>query len=57
VSVYFYNEKTGRKYAVVKFDREAGTVTLKGEVYEFTEPFDRAKFEKMGYVLKTEGGA
>lgn len=51
--VFFENAKTGKRYSVVRFDQEAGKVTLKGEVgVEFAEKFDRAAFEEMGYTLK-----
>lgn len=52
--VYMESKKTGKQYAVVKFDKEAGTITLKGEHAEFTEPFDKARFDRMGYELKQE---
>lgn len=50
--LYFRNEATGNKYKVVKFDREAGTVTLRGKFGEFTEKFDKEKFQRMGYTLE-----
>jgi hypothetical protein len=49
---YFINEKTGRKYQVLAFDQDAGTVRLKGEMAEFTERYDKAAFQQWGYVLK-----
>jgi len=52
MSVYFENEKTGKRYDVVSFNKEEGTVTLKGQHAEFTEKFDKAKFQQMGYTLK-----
>lgn len=50
--LYFINEKTGRKYQVLEFDRDAGTVRLKGEMAEFTERYDKTAFQQWGYVLK-----
>lgn len=51
--VAFVNEKTGKAYKVVKFDREAGKVTLVGEQgVEFTEKYDKELFQKLGYTLK-----
>ena len=47
--VYFLNEATGKKYKVVAFDKEAGTVRLKGEHGEFIEKYSRERFEKLGY--------
>jgi hypothetical protein len=50
----FVNEKTGKRYKVVKFDREAGKVTLIGEHgVEFTEKFDKELFKRLGYNLVT----
>lgn len=51
-TLYFKNSATGNKYRVVKFDREAGTVTLRGKYGEFTEKFDKEKFQRMGYSLE-----
>lgn len=51
--VAFVNEKTGRKYKVVRFDKEAGKVTLVGERgIEFTEPYSKERFENLGYKLQ-----
>jgi hypothetical protein len=51
--VFFENAKTGKRYTVIKFDPGAGKVTLKGEAgLEFSEHFDKAAFEQMGYVLR-----
>lgn len=51
--VAFVNEKTGKKYKVVKFDKEAGKVTLVGEAgVEFTERYDKELFVKLGYKLQ-----
>lgn len=49
---FFVNQRTGKKYEIVSFDQEAGTVTLKGEMAVFTEDFDKAKFKAMGYTLE-----
>lgn len=50
--IYFENEKTGKRYQIIQFDKDAGTVRLKGEHGEFTEPYDKDKFLNMGYTLK-----
>lgn len=54
IKVYFKNEKTGKKYEVVKLDKEKSEVTLRGEYAEFTEPYDKERFMKLGYVLVKE---
>ena len=51
---YFVNEKTGKRYDVVKFDPGNGLITLKGTHAEFTEKFDKDKFKEMGYELRQE---
>lgn len=52
--LYFRNTKTGKRYLVVKIDKAANTITLKGAVSAFTEPYDKDRFKRMGYVLETE---
>lgn len=54
MKLYFRNVKTGKRYAVVRIDKTANTVTLKGEMAEFTEPYDKERFKRMGYVLEKE---
>lgn len=55
MGLYLLNEKTGKRYDVVKFDPEAQTITCKGPIGgQFTEPFDRAKLLRMGYELKQD---
>lgn len=51
--IVFVNEKTGKKYRVVSFDKEGGTVTLVGEHgVEFTENYSKELFQKLGYKLQ-----
>lgn len=52
MSLYLVHTKTGRKYKVVGRDQEAGTITLKGELAEFTEPFDKERLKALGYTLQ-----
>jgi hypothetical protein len=54
MKVYFCNQKTGKKYEVVRIDKATNTVTLKGETATFTEPYDKDRFKRMGYVLEKE---
>lgn len=52
---YFYiHEKSGRKFEVIDIDPEAGTITLKGELSQFTEPWSKEAFREMGYKRITE---
>lgn len=53
MAVFFVNSKTGRKYKVLKFDRDAGKVHLQGEAgVEFVENYDKELFQKLGYELQ-----
>ena len=53
--VYFENVHTKKRYKVVSFDREAGTVTLIGQhEIPFTEAYSRERFEKLGYRPVTD---
>jgi glutamine amidotransferase-like uncharacterized protein len=51
MSAYFLHEKTGKRYDIVSFNKETGEVRLKGQHAEFTEKFDKARFQEMGYTL------
>jgi hypothetical protein len=51
--VFFVNNKTGKKYKVLKFDREAGKVQLVGEHnVPFEEKYDKELFQRLGYELQ-----
>lgn len=50
--LYFKNTKTDRRYKVIRIDKEKGEITLKGEYSEFTEPYNRDRFKRLGYVLE-----
>jgi len=52
--LYFRNVKTGKRYQVVGHDKESGKITLQGEHAQFTEDYDKERFEKLGYVLEKE---
>lgn len=51
VELFFENTTSKKRYKVLAFDKEAGTVTLQGLAEPWVEPFDRARFERMGYTL------
>jgi hypothetical protein len=51
--LYLVNDKTGKKYKILKFDQAAGKVRLRGEQgIEFEEKYDKETFKKLGYELK-----
>lgn len=48
------HETTGREYEVIAIDKEKGTITLRGDLTEFTEPLDWDRFHGMGYKRATK---
>lgn len=54
-ALYFENVRTKKRWRVLALDKVKKEVTLKGELAEFTEPYDRERFEKLGYRLVKEG--
>lgn len=54
MKLFLEHRETKRRYSVIGFDKEAGTIRLKGEVAEFDEPFDKERLTRMGYDLKKE---
>lgn len=55
VELYLENTATKRRYKIVSFDKEAGTVTLIGpHNLPFTEKFDKERIQQMGYTLVQE---
>lgn len=53
-TMYFQNTKTGKKYRVVSVDRDAGKITLQGSHAQFTEDYDKERFQRLGYKLIKE---
>jgi hypothetical protein len=48
--IFFENIHTKKRYKIVKFDRETGTVELVGpHNVPFTEKYSKERFEEMGY--------
>jgi len=52
--LYFEHEKTGKKFAVVRLDKETNQIVLQGDHAQFKETYDKDRFKEMGYVLKKE---
>ena len=50
--LYFRNLTTDKRFELVSMDKEKNVVTLKGEYSTFTEPYDKERFKKNGYVLE-----
>ena len=52
------NNDTGKEYEVVKYDKEAGKLTLKGPETgaEFEEDANKERLERMGYKLEQRAG-
>lgn len=53
-TLYFRNVKTGKRFQVIKMDKENNEITLKGEYSTFVEPYDKQRFIDNGYVLEKE---
>jgi hypothetical protein len=53
--IAFVHNRTGRRYRVVAFDKDAGKVRLIGEHnVEFSEPYSKERFAEMGYTLEAQ---
>ena len=53
-NVYFKNIATGKRYKVLGLDKSRGVVILQGPHTKFEEPYDKERFERLGYVLEKE---
>jgi hypothetical protein len=51
ITVYFENGKTKKRFKVLKIDKAANTIMLQGEYGTFSEPYNKERFQKMGYKL------
>jgi hypothetical protein len=52
---FLFNNKTNRKFEIVKLDRETNTLTLKGETGgTFEEPYDKSRLKELGYQYVQE---
>ena len=53
LKLFFENKETKKRYEVVKMDKSTDppTLTLKSDVSEFTESYDKEKFAALGYHL------
>jgi preprotein translocase subunit Sec63 len=52
--LFFRHTKTDKRYEILGFDKEKGEVRLKSDYAEFEMPYEKAKFEKLGYVFEKE---
>jgi hypothetical protein len=50
-TLYFENTKNGKRYKVIKVDKEKGEITLQGQFNEFIEKYDKERFTRLGYKL------
>lgn len=55
MKLFLKNTRTGKRYEIVKVDKVAGTITLKGPHAQFTEPYDKEQFKRLGYTLDQQG--
>lgn len=49
--LFFENVKTGKRFEVLRFDKETGKVLLKSDYAEFEDEYNKEKFQKLGYKL------
>jgi hypothetical protein len=52
--IYFRNKQTGKKYLLLKLDKDKGEVTLQGQFSTFTERYSKERFLRLGYALVKE---
>lgn len=52
--LYLENKTTARRYRVVRLDKEAGKLWLKGDYGEFDVDYDKDRLKQMGYALVRE---
>lgn len=52
--VFFRNQQTDKRYEVISLDKDKQVVTLRGEHGTFQEPYDPARFKRLGYVLEKD---
>lgn len=52
--MYLVNDSTGKRYKIIRFDRERREITIEGQYNTWTEPFDKAKLQAAGYQLVME---
>lgn len=52
--VYLVNKDTGRRFQVIKVDKARNEITLKGEMCQWCEPYDKEELQRMGYEVVRE---
>lgn len=53
-TLYFRHTSSGKKYRVVKIDKETKKIVLRGQHSEFEEDYDKERFQRLGYELIKE---
>ncbi len=51
LSLYLRSTATLKQYKIIKVDKAAGIITLRGTHREFDEPYDKDRLKKMGYEM------
>jgi len=49
--LFFHHAKTGRDYEIIRMAEDKSEITLRGEHTEFTTPYDKELFQRLGYSL------
>ena len=52
MKLFLKNVHTGKRYEIVKLDKDAGKVTLRGETTEFVEDYSKERMIALGYKLE-----
>lgn len=52
--MFFVSSKSGLKYEVIDFNKETGDIVLKGKNAPFSDKYDKARYQELGYTLVTE---
>ncbi len=47
---FLYHRNTGRVYEVVALDRTTNTITLKNDMAQFSDTYDKEKLKQQGYM-------
>jgi hypothetical protein len=53
-ALFLENKTTNRKYRVIRLDKEAGKLWLKGDYGEFDVDYNKDRLKQMGYALVRE---
>ena len=53
-TLYFKHTKTGKRFKILRHEKESNEVVLQGSYAEFKVKFDKDWLKEMGYTLERE---